>query len=87
MVDFSWYGQWQSGVTYSVNTFVKYNNIAYVSTNDVSPTSVPPPNDLGGSWNVFIVGFSGSTIETFFLLSQNGDVLTAQDGSRIEYQH
>ena len=58
MADFIWYGQWQSGVTYSVNTFVKYNNIAYVSTNDVSPTSVPPPNALDGSWNVFIVGFN-----------------------------
>jgi len=56
MTDFIWVGQWQSGVTYSVNTFVKYNNIAYVSTNDVSPTNVPPPNALDGSWNVFIVG-------------------------------
>ena len=58
MADFIWYGQWLSGVSYSVNTFVKYNNIAYVSTNDVSPTSVPPPNALDGSWNVFIVGFN-----------------------------
>ena len=58
MADFIWYGQWISGVSYSVNTFVKYNNIAYVSTNDVSPTSVPPPNALDGSWNVFIVGFN-----------------------------
>jgi hypothetical protein len=56
MADFIWYGQWVSGVSYSVNTFVKYNNIAYVSTNDVSPTNVPPPNALDGSWNVFIVG-------------------------------
>jgi len=56
MSDFIWYGQWVSGVSYSVNTFVKYNNIAYVSTNDVSPTNVPPPNALDGSWNVFIVG-------------------------------
>ena len=56
MTDFIWVGQWQSGVTYSVNTFVKYNNIAYVSTNNVSPTNVPPPNALDGSWNVFIVG-------------------------------
>ena len=58
MADFIWYGQWVSGVSYSVNTFVKYNNIAYVSTNDVSPTNVPPPNALDGSWNVFIVGFN-----------------------------
>ena len=58
MADFIWYGQWLSGVSYSVNTFVTYNNIAYVSTNDVSPTSVPPPNALDGSWNVFIVGFN-----------------------------
>ena len=58
MADFIWYGQWISGVSYSVNTFVKYNNIAYVSTNDVSPTNVPPPNALDGSWNVFIVGFN-----------------------------
>ena len=58
MSDFIWYGQWLSGVSYSVNTFVTYNNIAYVSTNDVSPTSVPPPNALDGSWNVFIVGFN-----------------------------
>jgi hypothetical protein len=58
MADFIWYGQWLSGVSYSVNTFVKYNNIAYVSTNDVSPTNVPPPNALDGSWNVFIVGFN-----------------------------
>ena len=87
MTDFIWYGQWQSGVSYSVNTFVKYNNIAYVSTNDVSPTNVPPPNALDGSWNVFIVGSNGSPIETFFLLAQNGDILTAQDSSGIEYQH
>ena len=58
MTDFIWYGQWLSGVSYSVNTFVTYNNIAYVSTNDVSPTSIPPPNALDGSWNVFIVGFN-----------------------------
>ena len=58
MSDFIWYGQWLSGVSYSVNTFVTYNNIAYVSTNDVSPTSIPPPNALDGSWNVFIVGFN-----------------------------
>ena len=58
MADFIWYGQWLSGVSYSVNTFVTYNNIAYVSTNDVSPTSIPPPNALDGSWNVFIVGFN-----------------------------
>ena len=58
MADFIWYGQWLSGVSYSVNTFVTYNNIAYVSTNDVSSTSVPPPNALDGSWNVFIVGFN-----------------------------
>jgi hypothetical protein len=56
MSDFIWYGEWQPNVFYSVNTFVKYNNIAYVSTNDVSPTSVPPPDDLDGSWNVFIIG-------------------------------
>jgi len=87
MSDFIWYGQWVSGVSYSVNTFVKYNNIAYVSTNDVSPTNVSPPNALDGSWNVFIVGSNGSPIETFFLLAQNGDILTAQDSSGIEYQH
>ena len=58
MADFIWYGQWLSGVSYSVNTFVTYNNIAYVSTNDISPTSVPPPNALDGSWYVFIVGFN-----------------------------
>ena len=60
MADFIWYGQWLSGVSYSVNTFVTYNNIAYVSTNDVSSTSVPPPNALDGSWNVFIVGFDNT---------------------------
>jgi hypothetical protein len=58
MSDFIWYGEWLSGVSYSINTFVKYENIAYVSTNDVSPTNVPPPNALDGSWNVFIVGFN-----------------------------
>ena len=78
MADFIWYGQWISGVSYSVNTFVKYNNIAYVSTNDVSPTNVPPPNALDGSWNVFIVGFNNiipsptptPTIKTFQLPSK-----------------
>jgi hypothetical protein len=64
MADFIWYGQWLSGVSYSVNTFVKYNNIAYVSTNDVSPTNVPPPNALDGSWNVFIVG-SNNNVPSF----------------------
>jgi hypothetical protein len=58
MSDFTWYGEWVPNIFYPVNTFVKYNNIAYVSTNDVEPTNVPPPNALDGSWNVFIIGAS-----------------------------
>ncbi len=54
MYNFTWYGQWQSGVTYSVNTFVKYNNIAYVSTNNFY-SLLPPYQDMD-NWNVFIVG-------------------------------
>jgi hypothetical protein len=30
---------------------------------------------------------SGATVPVFFILAQNGNILTAQDNSRIEYQH
>lgn len=30
---------------------------------------------------------SGATVPVFFILAQNGSILTAQDNSRIEYQH
>jgi hypothetical protein len=30
---------------------------------------------------------SGATVPVFFILAQSGSILTAQDNSRIEYQH
>jgi hypothetical protein len=40
-------------------------------TNTQTPTNTPTP----------------TSTEPFFILAQNGDILTAQDGSGIEYQH
>ena len=42
-------------------------------TNTETPTTTPTPTP--------------TSTEPFFILIQNGDILTAQDGSGIEYQH
>ena len=56
MANFSWSGTWQSNTYYEVNTFVKYDNIAYVSTNSFQGSTLPPSSDMT-NWNVFVVGY------------------------------
>jgi hypothetical protein len=56
MSDYSWSGTWQSNTYYEVNTFVKYDNIAYVSTTSFSGSTTPPPQDMI-NWNVFVIGY------------------------------
>ena len=55
MSNYSWSGTWSSNTYYEVNTFVKYDNIAYVSTNGFQSTT-PPPLDMS-NWNVFVIGY------------------------------
>jgi hypothetical protein len=56
MSDYIWSGTWQSNTYYEVNTFVKYDNIAYVSTTTFSGSTTPPPQDMI-NWNVFVIGY------------------------------
>jgi hypothetical protein len=56
MANYSWSGTWSSNTYYEVNTFVKYDNIAYVSTNSFQGSTTPPPLDMF-NWNVFVIGF------------------------------
>jgi hypothetical protein len=56
MANYSWSGTWSSNTYYEVNTFVKYDNIAYVSTNSFQGSTTPPPLDML-NWNVFVIGF------------------------------
>ena len=60
MANFSWSGTWQSNTYYEVNTFVKYENIAYVCTGSFQGSTTPPPNDLE-NWNVFVIGYQAIT--------------------------
>jgi type VI secretion system secreted protein VgrG len=48
-------------------------------TNTVTPTSTITPTPTPT--------ITPTSTEPFFILAQNGDILTAQDGSGIEYQH
>jgi hypothetical protein len=57
MANYSWSGTWSSNTYYEVNTFVKYENIAYVSTRSFQGSTIPPPNDLTYNWNVFVIGY------------------------------
>jgi len=61
MSNYSWSGTWQSNTYYEINTFVKYENIAYVSTRSFQGSTTPPPNDLGLNWNVFVIGYQQIT--------------------------
>lgn len=56
MANYSWSGTWTSNTYYEVNTFVKYENIAYVSTNGFQGSTTPPPLDMS-NWNVFVIGY------------------------------
>ena len=56
MANYSWSGTWTSNTYYEVNTFVKYENIAYVSTNSFQGSTTPPPLDMS-NWNVFVIGY------------------------------
>jgi hypothetical protein len=56
MSNYSWSGTWTSNTYYEVNTFVKYENIAYISTNSFQGSTTPPPLDMS-NWNVFVIGY------------------------------
>ena len=56
MSNYSWSGTWSSNTYYEVNTFVKHDNIAYVSTNGFQGLTTPPPLDMS-NWNVFVIGY------------------------------
>jgi hypothetical protein len=56
MSNYSWSGTWSSNTYYEVNTFVKHDNIAYVSTNGFQGSTTPPPLDMS-NWNVFVIGY------------------------------
>ena len=56
MVNYSWSGTWSSNTYYEVNTFVKHDNIAYISTNNIQGSMNPPPLDMS-NWNVFVIGY------------------------------
>jgi hypothetical protein len=56
MANYSWSGTWQINTYYEVNTFVKYENIAYVSTRSFQGSINPPPYDMD-NWNVFVIGY------------------------------
>jgi hypothetical protein len=56
MANYSWSGTWSSNTYYEVNTFVKYENIAYVSTRSFQGSTIPPPLDMS-NWNVFVIGY------------------------------
>jgi hypothetical protein len=56
MSNYSWSGTWSSNTYYEVNTFVKYENIAYISTNGFQGSTLPPPSDMF-NWNVFVIGY------------------------------
>jgi hypothetical protein len=55
----------------STPTVTPTNTVTPTPTNTETPTNTPTPTPT----------------EPFFILAQNGDILTAQDGSGIEYQH
>jgi hypothetical protein len=63
MANYSWSGTWSSNTYYEVNTFVKYDNIAYVSTNSFQGSTTPPPLDMF-NWNVFVIGYQVSVTPT-----------------------
>jgi hypothetical protein len=56
MSNYSWSGTWSSNTYYEVNTFVKHDNIAYISTNNIQGSMNPPPLDMS-NWNVFVIGY------------------------------
>ena len=62
MSNFSWSGTWSSNTYYEVNTFVKYDNIAYISTNSFQSTTSPSRDML--NWNVFVIGYQISVTPT-----------------------
>ena len=63
MANYSWSGTWSSNTYYEVNTFVKYDNIAYISTNGFQGSTTPPPLDMI-NWNVFVIGYQVSVTPT-----------------------
>jgi len=57
------------------------------NTPTVTPTNTPTPTATNTPTNTKTPTPTPSQTEPFFILAQSGDILTAQDGSGIEYQH
>jgi hypothetical protein len=55
------------------------------TTNTTTPTETPTPTNTETPTTTPTP--TPTSTEPFFILIQNGDILTAQDGSGIEYQH
>ena len=55
------------------------------TTNTTTPTETPTPTNTETPTTTPTP--TPTSTEPFFILAQNGDILTAQDGSGIEYQH
>jgi hypothetical protein len=56
-------------------------------TNTETPTPTPTETPTQTPTNTETPTPTPTPTEPFFILAQNGDILTAQDGSGIEYQH
>ena len=59
------------GLTGTTVTPTPTNTVTPTITSSVTPTPTPTP----------------TSSESFFILAQNGEILTAEDGSGIEFQH
>ena len=56
-------------------------------TPSVTQTPTPTPTETTTLTETPTPTITPTSTEPFFILAQNGDILTAQDGSGIEYQH
>ena len=65
------------------NTETPTNTPTNTSTNTPTNTETPTPTNTETPTPTI----TPTSTEPFFILAQNGDILTAQDGSGIEYQH
>ena len=55
-------------------------------TNTGTPTNTPTPTNTGTPTNTPTPSSSPSLV-SYFILAENGDIITAQNGDGIEYQH
>jgi type VI secretion system secreted protein VgrG len=54
-------------------------------TNTGTPTNTPTPTNTGTPTNTPTP--TPSSVDSYFILAENGDIITAQNGDGIEYQH